>query len=78
MYKEISIYVQGAGQMEGRTAPPFISQIYKMFTLTVLRLKDIQVNYKSLYVLYILRENIYVKKRILHASISFLPPNILN
>ena len=72
MYKEISIYVQGAGQMEGRTAPPFISQIYKMFTLTVLP-EGIQVNYKSLYVLYILRENIYVKKRILHASISFLP-----
>ena len=63
--------------MEGRIAPPLISQIYKMFTLTVLP-EGIQVNYKSLYVLYILRENIYVKKRILHASISFLPPNILN
>ena len=71
IYLSIHIFIYTrSGSDEGKNCPSFhFSNLQNVHIC----LKDIRVNYKSLYVLYILRENIYVKKRILHPPISLLP-----
>ena len=69
--------VQGAGQMEGRTAPPFISQIYKMFTLTVLPERYPSKLQESVCIVHIERK--YIRQEENTTCINFIsPPNILN
>ena len=67
-----SIYVQGAGQMEGRTAPPFISQIYKMFTLTILPERYLSELQESVCIVHTERK--YIRREENTACINFISP----
>ena len=63
--------------MEGRTAPPFISQFYKMFTLTVLPERYPRELQESVCIVHIERK--YIRQEENTTCINFIsPPNILN